>query len=113
MDSFLEFLNENSDPLHPVKLLEDLNEENISRESATELLTLIYEVVVDKFDRFMEYNTTSTLSDYGERFGSLLDFLRVEAAYERDAWNFAPVGIAHQLLTKLGKTNEALRGKNL
>ncbi len=106
--SFLDFLKENSDPLHPVKLLEDLQDKNISRDSATELLTLIYEVVVDKFDRFMEYNTTSTLSDYGERFGSLLDFLRIEAAYERDAWNFAPVGIAHQLLTKLGKNDAAI-----
>jgi hypothetical protein len=67
-----------------------------------EYLELIYGSVVDRMDRFVEYNTTTTQSDYGERFYCFLDFLRVEAAYERDAWNLLPFNIAHEQLSLRG-----------
>jgi hypothetical protein len=107
IDPFLEHLEENADPLHPIRLVEDLEENVINREDAIEQLELIYGSVVDKFDRFLEYNSTTTHSDYGEKFFCFLDFLRVEAGYERDAWKMAPVAIAHEVLCRRGKREAA------
>ena len=68
------------------------------------MLELIYGTVVDKFDRFLEYNTTTTHSDYGNKFYVLLDFLRVEAAYDRGAWERIPDSIVHRALAMDGRT---------
>ena len=61
--------------------------------------------MVDKFDRFLEYNTTTTQSDYGDKFYVLLDFLRVESVYDRDAWERIPDSIVHRTLAMAGKQN--------
>lgn len=108
IDHFLNHLEENEDPLHPIKLLEDLRSGKIDREDVAEQLNLIYQVVVEKFDRFLEYNTTTTQSDYGEHFYSLLDFLRLETSYDRDAWKMLPVTVAHEVLARLGKPEAAV-----
>jgi hypothetical protein len=63
--------------------------------------------VVEKFDRFLEYNTTTTQSDYGEQLFCLLDFLRHEAEYERHAWNLAPMELAHEVLSRLDRAGAA------
>ena len=107
VEHFLEHLEENEDPLHPIKLLDDLRSGKIERDDVAEQLNLIYQVVVEKFDRFLEYNTTTTQSDYGEHFYSLLDFLRLETSYDRDAWNMLPVTVAHEVLARLGKPEAA------
>jgi len=104
---FLDYLDENEDPLHPSKLLEHLREGILDREEVEEQLRLLYQMVVEKFDRFLEYNTTTTQSDYGEMFYTLLDFLRLETAYDRDAWNLAPVSIAHEVLARSGREEAA------
>lgn len=95
---FLNFLAESQDPLRPSPLLEALDTGVIETDHVVHVLELIYTTVVDKFDRFLEYNTTTTQSDYGEKFYFLLDFLRVEADYDRDAWNFTPLNLVHQVL---------------
>ncbi len=95
---FLNFLAESQDPLRPSPLLEALDNRHIETDHVVHVLELIYTTVVDKFDRFLEYNTTTTQSDYGEKFFFLLDFLRVEADYDRDAWNFTPLNLTHQVL---------------
>ena len=105
---FLEYLEQHEDPLHPVRLLDDLRNGKVDREEAAEQLHLIYQVVVEKFDRFLEYNTTTTQSDYGEQFYSLLDFLRLETSYDRDAWNLLPVAVAHEVLARQGKPEAAI-----
>lgn len=105
---FLEYLEQHEDPLHPVRLLEDLRSGEVDRDEAAEHLHLIYQVVVEKFDRFLEYNTTTTQSDYGEQFYSLLDFLRLETAYDRNAWNLLPVAVAHEVLARHGKPEAAI-----
>ncbi len=102
---FLDYLFENEDPLHRISLLEDLESGVVDVEHVVDSLEMIYGSVVDKFDRFLEYNTTTTQSDYGEMFYYLLDFLRVEAAYDRDAWNFVPLGIAHKVLSQSERTD--------
>ncbi|HUE13448.1 MAG TPA: hypothetical protein VMR25_04735 [Planctomycetaceae bacterium] len=103
IEGFLDYLDDTSDELHPVKLLDDLYGGAIDSEKAMTYLEMIYESVVDKFDRYVEYNTTTTHSDYGEKFYCLLDFLRAESAYERDAWNLSPIGVCHELFSECGR----------
>ncbi len=105
---FLEYLAEHDDPLHPMPLLDDMESGVIDPDQVVEYLELIYGSVVDRMDRFVEYNTTTTQSDYGERFYCFLDFLRAEAAYERDAWNLMPFNIAHEELALRGQHAAAL-----
>jgi len=107
VDAFLAYLAENEDPLHPSRLLADLEEERIDRELVIEQLSLIYQVVVERYDRFLEYNSTTTQSDYGESFYTLLDFLRLETSYDRDAWNLLPVALAHEVLSRSHKEDAA------
>ena len=105
-EDYLDYLAENEDPLRPVKLLADLDR-TISRGEAAFLLETILKCIVEKFDRFLEYNTTTTQSDYGEQLHCLLDFLRHEAEYERQAWNLAPMELAHEVLARMGRTSAA------
>ncbi len=105
-EAYLDYLAENQDPLHPVKLLDDLDR-TISRGEAAYLLESILRCIVEKFDRFLEYNTTTTQSDYGEQLHCLLDFLRHESEYERQAWNLAPMELAHEVLSRLDRTTAA------
>jgi hypothetical protein len=105
-EAYLDYLSENEDPLHAVKLLEDIDR-TISRGEAAFLLETILRCVVEKFDRFLEYNTTTTQSDYGEQLYCLLDFLRHEAEYERQAWNLAPMELAHEVLSRMGRASAA------
>jgi hypothetical protein len=100
---FIAQLAENDDPLHPSPLIESLEAGEIDVDDAVEILELVYGSVVDKFDRFLEYNTTTTQSDYGDKFYVLLDFLRVEAVYDRDAWERIPDSIVHRSLAMAGK----------
>ena len=85
-----------------VKLLEDFESGEIDREDAAELAEFVYECVVDNFDRFLEYNTTTTHSDYGNRLYCLLDFLRLEALYDRFEWNTIPWQVAHESMVRSG-----------
>ncbi|HVW02940.1 MAG TPA: hypothetical protein VHB77_21450, partial [Planctomycetaceae bacterium] len=50
--AYLDYLIENEDPLHPVKLLTDLDVE-IARDDAESLLELIYRATVEKYDRYL------------------------------------------------------------
>ncbi|MCA9076070.1 MAG: hypothetical protein KDA93_13665 [Planctomycetaceae bacterium] len=104
---YVDFLIKEQDPLRPIKLVEDLDAGRIDHEDTEWCLEFIYSVVVDKFDRFVEYNTTTTQSDYGENFHCLLDFLRLEAQYDRDAWNLIPLKIAHEVLAREGHAEAA------
>ena len=97
---FLTALQEDADPLVESRLLDDLANGSLDRENAHRLLRLVYHTIIDRYHRFVEYNTTTTQSDYGEKIYCLLDFLRLEAAYDRDAWNFAPAEIAHEVLAQ-------------
>ncbi len=85
-----------------VKLLEDMESGGLDREDAAELAEFVYECVVDNFDRFLEYNTTTTHSDYGNRLYCLLDFLRLEALYDRFEWNTIPWQVAHETMVRRG-----------
>lgn len=105
-DAYLAYLEEERDPLHPVRLLDDIDHA-IDREEAAYLLETTLRCIVEKFDRFLEYNTTTTQSDYGEQLYCLLDFLRLETDYDRQAWNQVPFKLAHEVLSRLGRDRAA------
>jgi hypothetical protein len=102
-ESLFEELQETVALTQNVKILEDLESGELDREDAAELAEFVYECVVDNFDRFLEYNTTTTHSDYGNRLYCLLDFLRLEALYDRFEWNTIPWQVAHETMARPGE----------
>jgi hypothetical protein len=101
-DALLAELEESVAPYQPIKLLDDIDADVIDREEAVDLAEFVYEAVVDNFDRFIEYNTTTTQSDYGSQLYCLLDFLRLESLYERFDWNTIPWQVAHESVVRFG-----------
>jgi hypothetical protein len=101
-DTLFDELEETVALTQDVKILEDLRSMELDREDAAELAEFVYECVVDNFDRFLEYNTTTTYSDYGNRLYCLLDFLRLEALYDRFEWNTIPWQVAHETMVRRG-----------
>lgn len=106
-DSLLEELEQTASLTQTVNIVEDVNSGRIDREEATDLMEFVYESVVDNFDRFLEYNTTTTHSDYGNRLYCLLDFLRLESVYDRFNWNHIPYQIAHEAAVRFGADDVA------
>ncbi|MFH5804897.1 hypothetical protein [Alienimonas sp. DA493] len=109
VDQYLEALVRNPDPLKTNALVDDLVERRIERAQAEKLLTLILQIVVEKVDRWIEYNSLTTRSDYGERFYCLLDFLRVEVDYDRDEWHRVPRAVIFRALARSGELELADR----
>lgn len=105
----LDYLRENADPLRPVRLIADLEAGTIHRDDAARRLETVIQAVVDNYEEFKDYNTTTTQSDYGENLYVLLDFLRIKAQYERNAWQFLPLMLAHEVLARHGRATTALR----
>jgi hypothetical protein len=99
---YLDYLIENPDPLHPVKLIESLDGK-ISRTTAERYLDLVMQVFVENYEEYKDYNATTTQSDYGDRFFILFEFLRVKAWYIRASWNLQPVAVVHEALARQGK----------
>jgi len=104
--SYFDYLTENLDPLHPIRLIDDLDQK-IRRADAERLLELVMQVFLENFDEYIDYNTTTTQSDYGERFFILFEFLRLHASYERTVWNLQPLAIVHEVLARKGRSEAA------
>jgi hypothetical protein len=82
-----------------IRLLTELGT-GIPREEAAKWLSLALETVVENYREYRDYNTTTTHSDHGELLYTLVDFLRLRAAYDRVAWNLRPVVVAHEILVR-------------
>ena len=106
--AYLDYLQENHDPLHPLRLLDDLDSA-MRRDEAVRRLELVLQAVVENYEEYKDYNTTTTQSDYGENLHVLLDFLRLKAQYDRHAWQFRPLVLAHEVLARHGRPSTALR----
>ncbi|QDT46300.1 hypothetical protein Pan258_03180 [Symmachiella dynata] len=107
VESYLDMLEEDDDPLNPMRLVEDLSSGELDREDASDCLEIILRCLQDKYERFIEYNSTTTQSDYGENIYQLLAFLRLEADYDRKAWDLTPVAIVHEALAREGAIEAA------
>jgi hypothetical protein len=107
--AYLEYLQQNPDPMRPVRLIADLEAGKVRREDAARRLETVLQAVVENYEEFKDYNTTTTQSDYGENLHVLLDFLRLKAQYERHAWQFRPLMLAHEVLARHGRASTSLR----
>jgi hypothetical protein len=107
VNAYLDYLSDNPDPLHPIRLLDELDR-GIRREDAVRRLEIVLQAVIENYEEYKDYNTTTTQSDYGENLHVLLDFLRLKVAYERHAWQFRPLVLAHEVLARRGRTRTAV-----
>ena len=97
--AYLKYLEENPDPLHPVSLIDDLDGP-ISRTKAEQQLQIVLQAIVENYEEYKDYNNSTAQSDYGQNLHTLLDFLRLKAAYQRQAWLIRPLTQAHEVLVK-------------
>jgi hypothetical protein len=104
---YLDYLRDNPDPLRPIRLLDDLGR-GVRRDDAVRFLEIVLQAVVENYEEYRDYNTTTTQSDYGENLHVLLDFLRLKAAYDRHAWQFRPLVLAHEVLARRGRARAAV-----
>jgi len=70
----------------------------LPRQKAVRYLTLILESVLENYNEYRDYNTTTTQSDSGDSLYMFLDFLRLRSRYDRVCWNLKPVVCAHRIL---------------
>ena len=106
VNSWLQSLEEELEPAEQFRLLKELDG-RIAREDAVRLLSLVLEAIVENYSQYIDYNSTTTQSDRGEMLYTLLDFLRLQAAYDRVAWNLQPVVLAHDVLVGCGRDRAA------
>ncbi len=57
--AYLDYLGDNPDPLHPVRLLDDLGH-SMSREKAARFLEVALQAVVENYEEYKDYNTTTS-----------------------------------------------------
>jgi hypothetical protein len=105
--AYLDYLRDNPDPLRPMRLLDDLGR-TIRPEDAVRRLEIVLQAVIENYEEYKDYNTTTTQSDYGENLHVLLEFLRLKASYERHAWQFRPLILAHEVLARRGRCQTAV-----
>jgi len=90
-----------------LKLFTDIESGAISRPTVVAHLSLILEAIVENFNEYRDYNTTTTQSDQGSKLHILLDFLRLRSRYDRVCWKLKPVVWAHKILVDKKAANVA------
>jgi len=95
----LQDLQAEPDPLHPLKLLDELDR-GIPRDEAERILQIILQTLVENYDHLRDYNATTTQSDYGDNLHRLFDYLRLKSRYDRAAWLLKPLGLVHETLAR-------------
>jgi hypothetical protein len=107
VDRWLAALEEEPDSQEEeLRLLADLDGA-LERREAIRWLSVAIEAVVENYSEYVDYNSTTTQSDRGEMLYTLLDFLRIQASYNRVAWNLRPVIVAHEVLVRCGRDRAA------
>lgn len=86
-----------SPSLPDLRLFDELGQV-LPRQKAVRYLTLVLESVIENYNEYRDYNTTTTQSDSGESLFMFLDFLRLRSRYDRVCWNLKPVVWAHRIL---------------
>ncbi|HEV2946778.1 MAG TPA: hypothetical protein VGX70_05345, partial [Gemmataceae bacterium] len=105
-----DFLRENPDPMHPIQLIEDIDAQGMRPGGldVNYLLECILEILVEYYDEYREYNSSSSQSDYGDKLYVLLDFVRIKAAHDRRVWQLRPLYWGHEILVAKGHWRAAL-----
>ena len=107
LTTLCELKQENNDVEFGDKLATKIVDGTESLDRAAGLLEIALECVAENYTEYVDYNSTTTQSDRGEKLYMLLDFLRVLANYERIAWNLKPVYWVHDALIRAGRRDAA------
>ena len=83
----------------------------VTREEVEPRLRIVLQAVVENYEEYKDFNATTTQSDYGENLFILLEFLRLKTDYERHAWHFRPLVLAHDVLARRGGVRRRCCGK--
>ena len=86
----------------PLKLVAAFSEGKADRVRLARLFEVVLQSLVEHYDEYRDYNTTTTQSDYGENLYILLDFMRLKVTYDRYAWRLRPMILAHEVLCRKG-----------
>ena len=103
---------EHADPNKRPKLVDAWEDETIDRVRTARAAELVLQALVEHYDEYRDYNTTTTQSDYGENVHILLDFLRLKVKYDRVAWRMRPFALAHEVLCRRGQDALAARWRD-
>ena len=99
------------------KLVRNWDAGTLDKPKAVRLFETVLQALVEHYDEYRDYNTTTTQSDYGENLYILLDFLRLQVSYDRLAWRLRPLNLIHERLCRrgfdrlAGKWREFIAGK--
>jgi hypothetical protein len=88
------------------KLIRELDR-GIARTKAARYLTLVFEAIIENYNEYRDYNSTTTQSDQGDLLHMFLDFLRLRVRYDRVCWHLRPVIWAHRILIQAGEQRVA------
>jgi hypothetical protein len=91
------------------RLVDDWAKHKLDRNRMGRSADIVLQALVEHYDEYRDYNTTTTQSDYGENIYILLDFLRIKVRYDRYAWRMRPLALAHEVLCKRGHDALAAR----
>ncbi len=91
------------------KLVTDWDAGTLDRTRTARSAEVVLQALIEHYDEYRDYNTTTTQSDYGENIHILLDMLRLKVRYDRFAWRMRPLALAHEALCHRGY--EALAGR--
>ncbi len=94
------------------KLVDEWEAGKVDRTRTARTLEVALQALVEHYDEYRDYNTTTTQSDYGENLYILLDFLRLKVAYDRYAWRMRPLALAHEVLCKRGQEGLAAKWRD-
>lgn len=109
VEAYLDHLVQEPDPLHPLRLVEDLEAGTISRTQAARAVQVVMQAVLENYEEYKDYQLTTTQANYGQNIHLLLDFLRLKAAYARSAWVFRPWVLVHEVLLTADRDGAARR----
>lgn len=98
-----------ADPYKRPRLVDDWQEGKLDKTRTVRSAELVLQALVEHYDEYRDYNTTTTQSDYGENIHILLDFLRLKVKYDRAAWRMRPFSLAHEVLCRRGHDALAAR----
>ena len=84
------------------KLVTDWEARALDKTRTARSAEVVLQALIEHYDEYRDYNTTTTQSDYGENIHILLDMLRLKVRYDRFAWRMRPLALAHEALCQRG-----------
>jgi hypothetical protein len=95
------------------KLVADWNAGAVDKPRTARAAEVVLQALVEHYDEYRDYNTTTTQSDYGENIHILLDMLRLKVRYDRVAWKMKPLALAHEGLCQRGYDDLAAKWRSM